>query len=51
MTLREREIENEKLNSAVIIPQQDTTYCSRESERMNVNLSKGQVDQNPLRCI
>ncbi len=51
MTLRDREIEYEKFNSIVIIPQKKTSYCSKGSKRTEVDLSKGQIKQNPLRCI
>ncbi len=51
MTLREREIEYEKLNSAVIIPPKVTSYCPKDFKRIEIDLSKGQIEQNPLRSI
>lgn len=50
MTLRERQIENEKLNSVVVEPKHHSVYCSKK-RRINIDLSKGQIEQNPLRCI
>ncbi len=52
MTLRERQIEYEKMNSFVPGPSKPVTvYVDKDKNRINVDLSKGQVKQNKLRVI
>ncbi len=52
MNLRQKQIEKEKMNSIRPRPYKPTTrYVDRDENRIEVDLSKGQVKQNKLKII